>query len=171
MAELVIEEQACSANSWVGLPLVSDLRALYYIKPSFINLSMTQPPPSGSWAVPSGLSWNWDRFLEYATKLKNSGKSIGFQIETNVNEEMLVFMPTLGRLANVQLVNANGTCGLRNQRWYDVLEKYIRQPLKNGIAEYRIDVAKVNNNQVIREFLSDRIRTKTFCLRQMRLKP
>ncbi|KAJ3078067.1 hypothetical protein HK102_004761, partial [Quaeritorhiza haematococci] len=36
-------------NSWVGLPLVSDLRALYYIRQSLMNLNLTQPPPMGSW--------------------------------------------------------------------------------------------------------------------------
>ncbi|KAJ3048294.1 hypothetical protein HK102_012727, partial [Quaeritorhiza haematococci] len=67
---------------------------------------------------------------------------------------MFVLMPTLGRLANIQLVNPDGTCGLRNQRWYDALEKYIREPLKNGIAQYVVDPT-INTTKEVRDFLSD----------------
>ncbi|KAJ3087218.1 hypothetical protein HK102_011572 [Quaeritorhiza haematococci] len=110
-----------------------------------------------SWvAVPSGLSWNWDIYLEYATKLKNSGRPNGFQMLSNLDEETFTLMPTLGRLANVHLVNQNGTCGLRNQRWYDALEKYIRQPLRNGIADYILDRTRLSNDKAIVDFLRDR---------------
>ncbi|KAJ3090512.1 hypothetical protein HK102_003477, partial [Quaeritorhiza haematococci] len=143
-------------DSWIGLPLVSDLRALFFNKNALSRQGAMYPPPFGAWAVPSGLSWNWDQFLDYAQKIKDFGLPNGFQIFSNYDEELVVLMPTLGRLANVQLMNANGTCGLRNQRWYDVLEKYLRQPLQKGIASYVIDTTKVNNNPVIQEFLNDK---------------
>ncbi|KAJ3085460.1 hypothetical protein HK102_014152, partial [Quaeritorhiza haematococci] len=142
-------------DTWIGLPLVSDLRALFFNRNALSQLGMMYPPPSGTWVGPSGLSWNWDRFLDYATKIKEAGFPSGFQIFSNYDEELLVLMSTLGRLANIQLVTLAGTCGLRNQRWYNVLEKYIRQPLQKGIAEYVIDLTNVNNNKVIRDFLAD----------------
>ncbi|KAJ3090514.1 hypothetical protein HK102_003479 [Quaeritorhiza haematococci] len=145
-------------GSWVGVPLTSDLLALYYNKTLFQSLGLNPPPPAGNWPVPTGLSWNWDRFLEYVAVLKKSGKSPGFRIMSSFNDEIGMIMSTLARFANVVLVNANGTCGLRNQRWYDAMEKYIRQPLKAGLGTYGIDFAnlKRNNATAALKFLDDK---------------
>ncbi|KAJ3090515.1 hypothetical protein HK102_003480 [Quaeritorhiza haematococci] len=140
---------------WYGVPLTTDLLALYYNKALFKNLGLDEPPPVGTWDPTK--PWNWDRLLEYATIIRRSTRSPAFRITSNFNDEINMMMTTLARFVNVLLVNANGTCGLRNQRWYNAVEKYIRQPLKSGLATYDIDLAHLRRSNATKalKFLND----------------
>ncbi|KAJ3090516.1 hypothetical protein HK102_003481 [Quaeritorhiza haematococci] len=143
------------ADKWLGVPLVTEAHALFYNKTTLANLGLMPPPPaSGStWEPPTGVSWNLDEFLEYANAMNRSTRSPAFQILSSGDDEINMMMPIVGRFANTFLVTSNNTCGLRKQRWYDTLEKYIRQPLQSGLARYVINTTAMNNNRVVQDFL------------------
>ncbi|KAJ3089889.1 hypothetical protein HK102_005239 [Quaeritorhiza haematococci] len=126
-------------DTWTGVPLSTDVRAVSYNRTVFKELKLKEPPPMESWGEYDE-EWTWDTFLEYATILKNSGKSsAGFKLLSIVHEEFHCLMTTVGRLVNVRLIESNGTCGLRKANWYDALEKYVRKPLQDGIFNHMYD--------------------------------
>ncbi|KAJ3089793.1 hypothetical protein HK102_005492 [Quaeritorhiza haematococci] len=123
-------------ETWIGVPLTTDIRPLYYNKTLLKQLNLTEPPPVGNWGTDFRRTWTWSKFLEYAAILKASGLSPGFQILSGWQEEHHQFMPTFGRLADARLVDENGICGLRKKSWYDAIETYVRKPLLDGTAKY-----------------------------------
>ncbi|KAJ3089796.1 hypothetical protein HK102_005495 [Quaeritorhiza haematococci] len=143
-------------DAWIGVPLISDIRTLYYNKTLFQQLNLTEPPPAGNWGTDFRRTWTWDKFLEYVEILKNSGLSPGFQIMSQWQEEHHAFMPSFGRVAEARLVDENGICGLRQKSWYDAIETYIRQPLLKGTATYLHNEEALQSQKALMTYLNNR---------------
>ncbi|KAJ3087726.1 hypothetical protein HK102_010426 [Quaeritorhiza haematococci] len=142
-------------ESWIGVPLEMDVRVLYYNKTLLKDLNLKEPPPTTSWGEYDA-EWTWDKFLEYAGIIKNSGQKNGFRMYSLIHEESHNLQPGIGRLVNAPLVESDGTCGLRTRAWYDAIEKYIRRPLQEGILELDYIDANIDASPPFRKFLQDK---------------
>ncbi|KAJ3085758.1 hypothetical protein HK102_013855 [Quaeritorhiza haematococci] len=140
-------------DTWTGVPVWSDVRALIYNRTLFKELGLKEPPPLQSWGEYDE-EWTWDKYIEYAKVLKDAG-SKPIQILTHGNEEFHNHMVPLGRLANAPLVESDGSCGLRRPAFKQVWEKYMREPLANGLANHQFDEAALMNSADLKPWLTD----------------
>jgi ABC-type glycerol-3-phosphate transport system substrate-binding protein len=105
-------------GNWIGIPLNTDVRIMYYNKTTFDRLNLKYPPPHGSWVRDE---WNWKKFTEYAIAINGSMAGPGFEFGSGWDEE-LKLVTMAARDYQITLVNNTGKCGLTGtafKRLYD----------------------------------------------------
>jgi hypothetical protein len=95
-------------GNWMGIPLNTDIRIMYYNKTTFDRLSLKYPPPHATWGKDE---WNWKKFTEYAIAINASRVGPGFEFVSGWDEE-LKFVTMAARDYQITLVNSTGKCGL-----------------------------------------------------------
>ena len=125
-------------KKWTAIPIISDLRIVYYNKTTFDALSIKNPPPHGSSDV-----WTWDEFTSALVTIKTSMGKPAFYWPTGWDEELKLFAAVL-RDKGINVIKEqtkNGktiqTCGFRkNADAIDLVKKYFKRwYVDEGLAD------------------------------------
>jgi hypothetical protein len=119
-------------GGWMGVPLVSDTRVLYYNKTLFDQLHIRHPPPNGDWGIEYWKTWNWRKWYEYVEIIKHAGFPYGLESIGNWDEE-LKWITLMAREYNSTLLH-NGECGYRSNGFKLLLEEMLIPLYKQGFA-------------------------------------
>jgi ABC-type glycerol-3-phosphate transport system substrate-binding protein len=121
-------------GSWMGIPLVTDVRALYFNKTTFDTLGLKYPPPYGDWGSDYAYNWTWSALAKYSRQIYDSRIGPGFKFYSRWDEE-LKLISSIARDYKLSLVTSNNTCGYRRPGAIKMIEEVLR-PLfgQNGSA-------------------------------------
>lgn len=116
---------------WYAVPLVSDLRLLYWNRTTFDRLGLTYPPPFGDWGTPYYEGWTWEVFTDYARIITEDTGIPGFFFNCGYDEELFLTMMIAHNWAQ-QLLYENYTCGVQNSRFYTAMEATLLTWIRDG---------------------------------------
>ena len=124
------------AGSWYGVPLLSDMRVVFWNRSTFDTLGLVPPPPLGDWTNLDGTSsWTWDAFVQTAASIKQSGLGYGVYLPGEWDEEYKQ-MALLLQQSNAPLIVPlpgstsydYGTCQLyKDEAWLSLFTSVIYQ--------------------------------------------
>lgn len=84
------------AGQWMGVPLVTDTRIVYYNKTTFASLELKRPPPDGDWGSPYVVNWNWTSFTDTVLTIKEKTGNYGLTLRNSWDEEFKLTMAIAG---------------------------------------------------------------------------
>ena len=65
-----------------------DTRVLAFNQTTLKKLNLKLPPPYEDWGTPYYNQWTWDKMVEYAEKIQDSGIGTGFNFQAGWDEEV-----------------------------------------------------------------------------------
>ncbi|OUM69559.1 hypothetical protein PIROE2DRAFT_2421 [Piromyces sp. E2] len=118
-------------SHFVAVPLVLDIRLLYFNRTTFDRMNLPYPPPYGNWgdySEPYYNKWNWDSFVNCINKIKQQfPNNTAFSFTGQYDEEMKLFHMII-RNYFIETIDENKTCGYLNNK--DAVLKIIENIIK-----------------------------------------
>ncbi|ORX55464.1 hypothetical protein BCR36DRAFT_281450 [Piromyces finnis] len=104
---------------FMAVPLVLDIRLLYFNRTTFDTLNLEYPPPYGNWGTysePYYLTWNWEMFVSYIRKIRQHfPNDLAFSFTGQYDEEMKLFHMIIKNYY-IETIDENKTCGFLNNK-------------------------------------------------------
>lgn len=111
---------------WMALPLVSDIRVLFYNRTIFDQAGLKYPPPDATWGQSSGDEWTWTKFVEYSKVIKDAGLGYGSVWNGGWDEE-LKWLMMIAQSYRTRMLTSDMKCALNNPQFKKALREIVEK--------------------------------------------